>query len=45
MRGNEKLLAKVTGISDNGSLLVRLASGEDLTLSSGEVTIGSLQNQ
>lgn len=45
MRGNEKLCAKVTGISDNGSLLVHLASGEDLSLSSGEVTIGSMQNQ
>ena len=45
MRGNEKLCATVTGISDSGSLLVRLASGEDLSLSSGEVTIGSLLNQ
>ena len=45
MRGNEKLCAKVTGISDSGSLLVRLETGEELSLSSGEVTIGSLQNQ
>lgn len=45
MRGNEKLCAKVTGINDAGGLLVRLNSGEDLVLSSGEVTIGSLANQ
>ncbi|MBP8639471.1 MAG: biotin--[acetyl-CoA-carboxylase] ligase [Oscillospiraceae bacterium] len=45
IRGNEKLSAMVTGINDSGSLLVRLASGEDLSLSSGEVTIGSILKQ
>jgi len=44
MRGNEKLCATVTGISDSGSLLVRLNSGEAISLNSGEVTIGSLPN-
>lgn len=45
MRGNEKLCARVTGISDSGSLLVRLNSGEDIALNSGEVTIGSIPMQ
>ena len=45
MRGNERLSAKVTGISDSGGLLVCLDSGENIALTSGEVTIGSLQNQ
>ena len=45
MRGNEKLSATVTGISDSGSLLVRLNSGEDIALNSGEVTIGSMSMQ
>ncbi len=44
LRGNDKLFAKVAGISDSGSLLVRLDSGEDIALNSGEVTIGSLSN-
>ena len=42
-RNNEKLQGIVTGISDSGNLLVRLANGKDLVLNSGEVTIGSLK--
>ena len=41
-RNGEALNGTVTGISDAGNLLVRLGSGETLSLSSGEVTIGKL---
>lgn len=41
MRGSETRNASVTGISDSGGLLVRLDSGEDTELQSGEVTIVS----
>jgi len=43
-RGEERLHASVTGINDAGNLLVRLKSGEDLVINSGEVSIGSLDN-
>lgn len=42
LRGDERLCATVTGINDLGNLLVRLKSGEDMILSSGEVSIGNL---
>ncbi len=42
MRGIEQLNASVTGISDSGALIVRLESGEDTELQSGEVAIINL---
>lgn len=42
-QGNEWKNAEVTGISDNGALLVRLDSGEEEALNSGEVIISCLQ--
>jgi len=42
MRGGQRFQARVTGISDSGALLVRLPSGEETALTSGEVSIGSL---
>ena len=41
-QGSDIKTAIVKGISDNGGLIVTLDSGEETTLSSGEVTIGSL---
>ena len=43
-RGDDRIYATVTGINDAGNLLVRLKSGDDLVLNSGEVSIGSLTN-
>lgn len=42
MRDNEKVLADVTEINDAGNLVVRLKSGENLVLNSGEVSLGHL---
>ncbi|MGI5984682.1 MAG: biotin--[acetyl-CoA-carboxylase] ligase [Clostridiales bacterium] len=44
LRGDERLFATVTGINDIGNLQARLKSGEEIVLSSGEVSIGSLKN-
>lgn len=41
-QGDVQLSAVVTGINNLGGLLVRLENGEDMVLSSGEVTIKSL---
>lgn len=43
-RGDDIFCAVVTGINDMGNLLVRLKSGEEMILSSGEVSIGSLKS-
>jgi BirA family transcriptional regulator, biotin operon repressor / biotin---[acetyl-CoA-carboxylase] ligase len=41
-RGGKRLLADVTGINDMGNLLVRLKTGENLVLNSGEISIGNI---
>lgn len=43
IRGSEHKNAKVTGINDNGGLIVELDNGEETTLNSGEVTVSGLQ--
>ena len=41
-RGDQRIQARVIGISDSGGLLVILPSGEKIAFNSGEVSIGSL---
>lgn len=41
-RGEERFTARATAVDDMGALLVTLPSGETMTLTSGEVSIGSL---
>jgi len=45
VRAGETVLADVTGINDVGNLLVRLKSGEELVLNSGEVSLGYLKEE